>query len=98
MVTLIVEVELEIMYHDDVESVPRATDEDTENAWQNSSVIAPIHLSAGRYLETKRDSFFPRADGAMIATWLSSTGPTGLMYATPRIDFIIAENAFLKAS
>jgi hypothetical protein len=78
-------------YHDDIESIPRATDEDTEKEWQNSSVIAPIHLSARRYLETKRETLFPRADSAMIATCFQSTGPNGLIYATPRIYFIIAE-------
>ena len=81
-------------YHDDVESIPRVT----EKEWQNSSVIAPIHLSARRYLETKRDSLFPRADSAMVATCLALTGPNGLIYATPRIYFIIAEYASSKTS
>ena len=84
--------------HDDIESIPRATDEDTEKEWQNSSVIAPIQLSARRYLETKRETLFPRADSAIIATCLTFTGPNGLIYATPRLNFIIAEYASSKAS
>jgi len=71
-------------YHDDLESGPNAT-------VNYSSLVAPIHLSARRYLETKRGSLFPRADSAMVATCLASTGPNGLIFATPRIYFILAE-------
>ena len=81
-------------YHDDIESIPRTT----EKEWQNSSVVTPIHLSARRYLESKRDSLFPRADSAMIVTCLASTGPNGLIYATPRIYFMLAEYASSKVS
>lgn len=85
-------------YYDDIESIPRATKEDTDKEWQNSSVVDPIHLSARRYLEAKRESLFPRADSAIIATCLTFTGPHGLIYATPRLNFIIAEYASSKAS
>lgn len=85
-------------YHHDTRSIPRATKEDTEKEWQNSSVVVPIHLSARRYLETKRESLFPRADSAIIATCLNFTGPTGLIYATLRVNFIIYEYASSKAS
>lgn len=77
--------------HVDIESVPRATKEYTERELQNSSVVAPIHLSARRYLETKRESLFPHADCAMIATCLNSTGSNGLISAAPRIYFILVE-------
>lgn len=69
----------------------RATREDAEGTWQDSAVVVPIHLSARHYLETKRESLFPRADSAIIATCLASTRPIDLLCAMPRIHFVLAK-------
>jgi hypothetical protein len=65
--------------------------DDDETSCRTSSIVTPIHLSARRYLETRQESLFPFASTAIMSTCLASKGANGVIYAMPRIYFILAE-------